>query len=41
MPISHEPTKEQLYRQAKRLKVKGRSKMNKSQLKSVVARRSH
>jgi hypothetical protein len=41
MPISHEPTKEQLYRQAKRLKVKGRSKMNKSQLKSAVARRSH
>jgi len=28
MPIGHERTKEQLYREAKRLGVKGRSKMN-------------
>jgi len=36
MPIGREPTKEQLYRQAKRLGIKGRSKMNKRQLKSAV-----
>jgi hypothetical protein len=41
MPISHEPTKEQLYREAKRLRVKGRSKMTKGQLKSAVARHRH
>jgi hypothetical protein len=41
MPISREPTKEQLYREAKRLRVKGRSKMSKSQLKSAVARNRH
>ena len=41
MPISREVTKEQLYREAKRLRVKGRSKMNKSQLKSAVARHRH
>ena len=29
MPIGHERTKEQLYREAKRLGVEGRSKMNK------------
>ncbi len=32
-------TKEKLYRQAKRLGVKGRSKMNKGQLKAALARR--
>jgi len=31
-------TKEQLYRQAKRLGIRGRSKMNKSQLKAAVGR---
>jgi hypothetical protein len=41
MPISRELTKEQLYREAKRLRVKGRSKMSKSQLKSAVARQRH
>ena len=35
-----ERTKEQLYREAKRLGVKGRSKMNKGQLKAAVNRRS-
>jgi hypothetical protein len=34
-----EPTKEQLYKQAKRLGVEGRSKMNKAQLKRAVSRR--
>jgi hypothetical protein len=33
-----ERTKEQLYREAKRLGVKGRSKMNKGQLKAAVDR---
>jgi hypothetical protein len=32
-------TKEQLYREAKRLGVKGRSKMNKGQLKAAIDRR--
>ena len=41
MAISREMTKEQLYREAKRLHVKGRSKMTKSQLKSAVARHRH
>jgi hypothetical protein len=41
MPIGQERTKEQLYRQAKRLGVKGRSKMNKGQLKAALARRGH
>jgi len=41
MPISREPTKEQLYREAKRLRVNGRSTMTKSQLKSAVARHRH
>jgi hypothetical protein len=31
-------TKEQLYREAKRLRVKGRSKMNKGQLQAAIAR---
>jgi hypothetical protein len=35
-----ERTKEQLYREAKRLGVKGRSKMNKGQLKAAINRRS-
>jgi hypothetical protein len=34
-----ERTKEQLYREAKRLGVKGRSKMNKGQLKAAIDRR--
>lgn len=37
--IGREPTKEQLYHQAKRLGIKGRSKMNKGQLKAAVGRR--
>lgn len=41
MPISREPTTEQLYREAKRLRVKGRSKMSKSQLKSAAAGHTH
>ena len=36
---SGEPTKEQLYKQAKRLGIEGRSKMNKAQLKRAVNRR--
>lgn len=36
--IGREPTKEQLYRQARRLDIKGRSKMNKGQLKAAVGR---
>jgi hypothetical protein len=36
---SSEPTKEQLYKQAKRLNIDGRSKMNKAQLKRAVDRR--
>jgi len=39
MPTGHERTKEELYRQAKRLNIKGRSKMNKGQLKAALARR--
>jgi hypothetical protein len=39
MPQGRERTKEQLYREAKRLGVKGRSKMNKGQLKAAVDRR--
>ena len=38
MAISRDLSKEQLYRQAKRLGIKGRSKMSKSQLKSAVGR---
>jgi hypothetical protein len=39
MPQGRERTKEQLYREAKRLGVKGRSKMNKGQLRAAVDRR--
>ena len=41
MAIGQERTKEQLYRKAKSLKIKGRSKMNKGQLKAALARRGH
>jgi hypothetical protein len=41
MPIGRERTKAQLYREAKRLGVKGRSKMNKGQLKAALTRRGH
>lgn len=41
MPMGHERTKDQLYSQAKRLGIKGRSKMNKGQLKAALARRGH
>jgi hypothetical protein len=36
MPLE---TKQQLYREAKRLRIKGRSKMNKGQLKAAISRR--
>jgi len=39
MAMGKERTKEQLYRAAKRLNIKGRSKMNKGQLKAAVARK--
>jgi hypothetical protein len=39
MPTTRERTKEQLYREAKRMGIKGRSKMNKGQLKAAVNRR--
>jgi hypothetical protein len=39
MPVHHERTKEQLYREAKRLGIKGRSRMTKGQLKLAVDRR--
>ncbi len=41
MPITRDVTKEQLYREAKRLRIKGRSKMTKSQLKTAVSRHRH
>ena len=41
MATGRERTKEQLYREAKRLNVKGRSKMNKGQLKAALARKGH
>ena len=41
MTMGKERTKEELYSQAKRLGVKGRSKMNKGQLKAALARRGH
>jgi hypothetical protein len=41
MPLSNERTKEQPYRQAKSLDIKGRSKMNKGQLKAALARKGH
>jgi hypothetical protein len=39
MAQGRERTKEQLYREAKKLKINGRSKMNKGQLKAAVDRR--
>ena len=39
MATGRERTKEQLYRLAKSLNIKGRSKMNKGQLKAAVARK--
>ena len=36
-----EMTKEKLYREATQLRIKGRSKMTKSQLKSAIERHSH
>jgi hypothetical protein len=41
MPTGQERTKEELYQQAKRLNIKGRSKMNKGALKAALARRGH
>ena len=41
MPMGKERTKDQLYSEAKRLGVKGRSKMNKGQLEAALARRGH
>jgi hypothetical protein len=41
MPLTRDLTKEQLYREARRLRIKGRSRMNKRQLASAVARRRH
>ena len=41
MATGHERTNEQLYRQAQRLGNKGRSKMNKGQLKVALTRRGH
>jgi hypothetical protein len=39
MPTTSEMTKEQLYREAKRLGIKGRSKMRKGALKAAIERR--
>lgn len=39
MPQGRERTKEQLYREAKKLGVKGRSKMNKAELERALDRR--
>lgn len=39
MAMGQERTKEQLYRQAKSLGIKGRSKMTKGQLKAAIDRR--
>jgi hypothetical protein len=36
---TRDKTKEQWYRDAKRLRIKGRSKMTKDQLKAAVSRR--
>ena len=41
MTIGKERTKEQLYKEAKRLDIRGRSKMNKGALKAALARRGH
>jgi hypothetical protein len=38
MPIGQQLTREQLYREAKRLRIKGRSKMRKRELRAAVAR---
>jgi hypothetical protein len=38
--MTREKTKVQWYKEAKRLGIKGRSKMNKGQLKAAVNRRS-
>jgi hypothetical protein len=38
LPTTSRETKEQLYRQAKRLGIKGRSKMNKGALKAAIGR---
>jgi hypothetical protein len=40
MPTTNRETKEQLYRQAKRLGLRGRSNMNKGALKAAIARRT-
>jgi hypothetical protein len=40
MAMRREKTKEQWYKDAKRLGIKGRSKMNKGQLKAAVHRRT-
>jgi hypothetical protein len=41
MAMGRERTKDELYRQAQRLGIKGRSKMNKGQLKAALMRRGH
>ena len=41
MAMGRERTKEQLYNAAKRFNIKGRSKMNKGQLKAALARKGH
>jgi hypothetical protein len=41
MPISRQLTKEQLYRESKRLRVTGRSKMSRGELKAAVAGHRH
>ena len=41
MTQGKERTKEELYREAKRLNITGRSKMNKGALKAALARRGH
>ena len=41
MPMGKERTREELYREAERLNIKGRSKMNKGALKAALARGGH
>ena len=41
MPMGKERTKEQLYREAKGLGIRGRSKMNKGQLKAAITNRGY
>ena len=41
MAMGKERTKQQLYSEAKRLGIKGRSRMNKGALKAALARRGH